>query len=195
MVEWMSYPLYYAFDGAAPPPRAGAAHATIYPYGPFPAGDGKIVMLGLQNEREWAVFCERRARAARRSPTDPRFAVERARARQRATRCARSSSTRSRPLSAEQVDRAPRRGADRQRAHERHARRLGASAARGARALGRGRHARGRGAGAAAAGRCRRRTSRAWTRCPRSAQHTDAILRELGIGEDAIARLRTENAI
>ena len=33
MVEWMSYPLYYAFDGAAPPPRAGAAHATIYPYG------------------------------------------------------------------------------------------------------------------------------------------------------------------
>ena len=57
MVEWMSYPLYYAFDGAAPPPRAGAAHATIYPYGPFPAGDGKIVMLGLQNEREWATFC------------------------------------------------------------------------------------------------------------------------------------------
>ena len=57
MVEWMSYPLYYAFDGAEPPPRAGAAHATIYPYGPFPAGDGKIVMLGLQNEREWAGFC------------------------------------------------------------------------------------------------------------------------------------------
>jgi itaconate CoA-transferase len=57
MVEWMGYPLYYAFDGAEPPPRAGAAHATIYPYGPFPAGDGKIVMLGLQNEREWAVFC------------------------------------------------------------------------------------------------------------------------------------------
>ena len=56
-VEWMSFPLYYAIDGAAPPPRAGAAHATIYPYGPFPAGDGKIVMLGLQNEREWEVFC------------------------------------------------------------------------------------------------------------------------------------------
>lgn len=57
MVEWMSYPMYYAFDGATPPSRAGAAHATIYPYGPFPAGDGKTVMLGLQNEREWAVFC------------------------------------------------------------------------------------------------------------------------------------------
>lgn len=59
MVEWMSFPLYYAFDGAKPPMRAGAAHATIYPYGPFPAGDGRSVMLGLQNEREWAVFCER----------------------------------------------------------------------------------------------------------------------------------------
>jgi crotonobetainyl-CoA:carnitine CoA-transferase CaiB-like acyl-CoA transferase len=44
-------------DGAEPPPRAGAAHATIYPYGPFPAGDGKTVMLGLQNEREWITFC------------------------------------------------------------------------------------------------------------------------------------------
>jgi len=57
MVEWMSFPMYYAFEGADPPPRAGAAHATIYPYGPFPAGDGKLVMLGLQNEREWQVFC------------------------------------------------------------------------------------------------------------------------------------------
>ncbi len=56
-VEWMSYPLYYAMDGAQPPARAGAAHATIYPYGPFEAGDGKTVMLGLQNEREWREFC------------------------------------------------------------------------------------------------------------------------------------------
>ncbi|GAA4249120.1 CoA transferase [Azospirillum formosense] len=58
LVEWMSYPLYYAFDGAPPPARTGASHATIYPYGPFPAGDGKTVLLGLQNEREWAAFCE-----------------------------------------------------------------------------------------------------------------------------------------
>ena len=57
MVEWMSYPLYYAYDGAPPPPRAGAAHATIYPYGPFPAGDGHTVMLGVQNDREWVAFC------------------------------------------------------------------------------------------------------------------------------------------
>ena len=59
MAEWMSFPMYYAFDGASPPPRAGASHATIYPYGPFLAGDGKSVMLGLQNEREWAVFCDK----------------------------------------------------------------------------------------------------------------------------------------
>jgi crotonobetainyl-CoA:carnitine CoA-transferase CaiB-like acyl-CoA transferase len=58
LVEWMGYPLYYAFDGATPPPRSGAAHAAIYPYGPFPAGDGTVVMLGLQNEREWAAFCD-----------------------------------------------------------------------------------------------------------------------------------------
>ena len=78
MVEWMGYPLYYASFGAEPPPRTGAAHATIYPYGPFPAGDGRIVMLGLQNEREWQVFC---ARVLERPElaTDPRFASNAAR--------------------------------------------------------------------------------------------------------------------
>ncbi len=58
MVEWMGFPMYYAYNGATPPPRAGAAHATIYPYGPFVAGDGKTVMLGLQNDREWLIFCQ-----------------------------------------------------------------------------------------------------------------------------------------
>ena len=56
--EWMSFPMYYAYQGAKPPSRNGASHATIYPYGPFNAGDGKTVMLGLQNEREWVQFCE-----------------------------------------------------------------------------------------------------------------------------------------
>lgn len=59
LVEWMGYPLYYAYHGAPPPARAGAAHSTIYPYGPFPTGQGGTVMLGLQNEREWALFCEK----------------------------------------------------------------------------------------------------------------------------------------
>lgn len=56
LTEWMGYPLYYAFDGAAPPPRSGAAHATIAPYGPYATADG-TVMLGVQNEREWQAFC------------------------------------------------------------------------------------------------------------------------------------------
>ncbi len=73
LVEWMSYPLYYAFAGAKPPPRSGASHATIYPYGPFPAGDGKTVMLGLQNEREWSVFCEKVLRQPGLA-ADPRYA-------------------------------------------------------------------------------------------------------------------------
>ncbi|EBA18078.1 CAIB/BAIF family protein [Roseobacter sp. SK209-2-6] len=57
MSEWMSYPLYYAYQGAGSPDRAGASHATIFPYGPFPAGDRRTVFLGLQNEREWKSFC------------------------------------------------------------------------------------------------------------------------------------------
>jgi itaconate CoA-transferase len=72
MAEWMSYPLYYAFDGAEPPQRASASHATIYPYGPFPAGDGKVIMLGLQNEREWAVFCSKVLRQPELA-SDPRY--------------------------------------------------------------------------------------------------------------------------
>ena len=72
LLEWMSYPLYYAFDGAEPPQRTGASHATIYPYGPFPAGDGKTVMLGIQNEREWAAFCEK-VLARPELASDPRF--------------------------------------------------------------------------------------------------------------------------
>ena len=57
LAEWMGFPLYYAFDGAPPPPRAGASHASIYPYGPFPVGDGGTVIFGVQNEREWRAFC------------------------------------------------------------------------------------------------------------------------------------------
>jgi len=71
--EWMSYPMYYAFEGAEPPPRTGASHATIYPYGPFPTGDGKTVMLGLQNEREWEAFCTQVLRQPALAK-DPRFA-------------------------------------------------------------------------------------------------------------------------
>ena len=58
MVEWMTFPLNYAYKGAGSPKRTGASHPTIYPYGDFLTGDGKKIMFGLQNEREWSRFCE-----------------------------------------------------------------------------------------------------------------------------------------
>ncbi|KAK3678097.1 hypothetical protein LTR78_002192 [Recurvomyces mirabilis] len=57
LAEWMSFPMYYASDGAPAPAMAGAEHASIYPYGPFDTGGGGTVMLGMQNEREWSIFC------------------------------------------------------------------------------------------------------------------------------------------
>ncbi len=58
LAEWMGFPAYYTGYGGTPPPRSGARNAVIAPYGPYTAGDGKVVYLGLQNEREWARFCE-----------------------------------------------------------------------------------------------------------------------------------------
>ena len=83
MAEWMGYPLYYAYAGAEPPPRAGASHATIFPYGPFAVGDGRGVFLGLQNEREWKTFCEV-ALAAPELASDARFASNSLRLRHKA---------------------------------------------------------------------------------------------------------------
>jgi itaconate CoA-transferase len=59
LAEWMGYPLYYTHFGGTAPARTGPNHATIVPYGRYETGDGKSIMLGLQNEREWAVFCEK----------------------------------------------------------------------------------------------------------------------------------------
>jgi crotonobetainyl-CoA:carnitine CoA-transferase CaiB-like acyl-CoA transferase len=70
--EWMGFPAYFTGYGGSQPPRTGASHAAIAPYGPFEAGDGRVVFLGLQNEREWVNFCEAvldRPELA----TDPRF--------------------------------------------------------------------------------------------------------------------------
>ncbi|MED7948852.1 CaiB/BaiF CoA transferase family protein [Streptomyces sp. BE303] len=55
--EWMGYAEYFTRYGGTAPARTGASHATIAPYGPFPTGDGQSVMLGLQNDHEWAAFC------------------------------------------------------------------------------------------------------------------------------------------
>ena len=56
--EWMGFPAYYAGYGGEEPERSGARHAAIAPYGPFLCGDGEVVFLGIQNEREWERFCE-----------------------------------------------------------------------------------------------------------------------------------------
>jgi itaconate CoA-transferase len=70
--EWMGFPTYFTAYGGEQPPRTGASHAAIAPYGPFAAGDGKAVFLGIQNEREWARFCETVLRQPE-VATDPRF--------------------------------------------------------------------------------------------------------------------------
>jgi itaconate CoA-transferase len=59
LCEWMTFPLYYAHFGGVPYARSGPNHTAIVPYGPFRAGDGKVVIIGIQNEPEWKVFCER----------------------------------------------------------------------------------------------------------------------------------------
>jgi itaconate CoA-transferase len=56
--EWMGFPAYFTAYGGEAPPRSGAHHATIVPYGPFKAGDGGTVFLSIQNEREFERFCE-----------------------------------------------------------------------------------------------------------------------------------------
>jgi itaconate CoA-transferase len=56
--EWMGFPALFTAYGGSAPPRSGAHHATIVPYGPFQAGDGETVFLSVQNEREFAAFCD-----------------------------------------------------------------------------------------------------------------------------------------
>ena len=77
MAEWMGFPLYYTYDNAPPAKLSGAAHATIYPYGPFECGEG-TVMFGIQNEREFANFCTK-VLGNGDFASDPRFSTNSAR--------------------------------------------------------------------------------------------------------------------
>lgn len=96
LAEWMGQPAYYTRHGGAQPPRLGTQHATIAPYGTYPAADGREVLFSVQNEREWAALCTEflgRPELAE----DPRFATGSARVAHReelnaviAERCARS---------------------------------------------------------------------------------------------------------
>jgi crotonobetainyl-CoA:carnitine CoA-transferase CaiB-like acyl-CoA transferase len=80
--EWMGFPALFAAYGGAAPPRSGAHHATIVPYGPFKCGDGEVVFLSVQNEREYAAFCDGVLRRSE-LKTDERFASGPARFRNR----------------------------------------------------------------------------------------------------------------
>ena len=192
LVEWTSYPLYYAFEGAEPPPRTGASHATIYPYGPFPAGDGTTVMLGLQNEREWVSFCDKVLQQPELAE-DPRFTANFKRV---AERDGLAADHRGGLRAADR--RAGRRaaggGADRQCPGQHHARRLGASAVEGPRPLDRGRVAR-----RARCPRCCRPAPgtkvRAWTRYRRSASTPTPSSRNWATAQSEIAALHAAKAV
>jgi crotonobetainyl-CoA:carnitine CoA-transferase CaiB-like acyl-CoA transferase len=84
LVEWMGYPLYYASGGGGAPPRTGAHHATIAPYGPYAVAGGETVYLAVQNDREWQRFCA----GVLDDPdvaSDPRFATNTSRVQSRAS--------------------------------------------------------------------------------------------------------------
>jgi itaconate CoA-transferase len=83
LAEWMGQPAYYAGYGATPLPRSGPNHASIAPYGPFVAGDGGTVYLGIQNAREWTRFCTEALRRPELAD-DERFTTNALRVRNRA---------------------------------------------------------------------------------------------------------------
>lgn len=99
--EWMNYALYFGNYGGTPPAREGATHPAIAPYGPHRAGDGKEVIFGLQNEREWANFCAH-VLGNQALCTDERFSSNSSRVKHRAALTAIIEEV-FKPFSAEQV--------------------------------------------------------------------------------------------
>ena len=72
LADWMSVPwLQWTYGGKAPP-RSGLEHPSIAPYGPFVSREGDVVLLAVQNEREWRRLCERALGRAE-LVDDPRF--------------------------------------------------------------------------------------------------------------------------
>ena len=102
--EWMGFPAYFTAYGGSAPPRSGAHHATIAPYGPFSTGDGASVFLSVQNEREFGRFCEV-VLGNRSLAIDPRFATGPARLAHREALHAQIESVFSRLTAAQAVER------------------------------------------------------------------------------------------
>ena len=149
LAEWTSYPLYYAFDGAA----AAAAHRRQprddLSLRPVPDRRRRQVMLGLQNEREWVSFCDKVLQQPELAK-DPRFTGNAKRVAERDALREIIVEAFAAADGAQVVERLEAR-ADRQCAGQHDAGRLGASAAEGARPLARGRLAGGPAARDAAA--------------------------------------------
>ena len=57
MADWMNVPLLFYEGTGHAPERLGLAHPSICPYGAFPTADGSLVLISIQNEREWGEFC------------------------------------------------------------------------------------------------------------------------------------------
>jgi itaconate CoA-transferase len=72
--EWMTYPMLRHAYAGSPPPRVPTSHPAIAPYGAHRTQDGQVI-LGLQNEREWVVFCTK-VLGRPDVQTDPRFATQ-----------------------------------------------------------------------------------------------------------------------
>jgi crotonobetainyl-CoA:carnitine CoA-transferase CaiB-like acyl-CoA transferase len=190
--EWMSQPRYFADGTGDSPPRSGASHPSIAPYGPHRAGDGQEVLFGIQNEREWSRFC---AEVLEEAPlaTDARFAtnVDRVANREALTRAIEDAFA---ARSSAQII------ADLDRAGIANGRMTGARDARHHEQL-------------AARGRWQPVGSPAGSidatlppmnlegvepvmgDVPGVGTHTNAILRELGFSDDRVAALRAEGAV
>ncbi|WP_418956199.1 CaiB/BaiF CoA transferase family protein [Streptomyces tritici] len=83
LAEWMGHPLHHGMHGGTAPARTGLAHAVIAPYDAYPTADGGLVLLSVQNDREWRRLAEQvlgRPELA----DDPGFATNTARVARRA---------------------------------------------------------------------------------------------------------------
>jgi crotonobetainyl-CoA:carnitine CoA-transferase CaiB-like acyl-CoA transferase len=57
--DWMTVPYLHEVYGTGAPTRQGLKHPSIAPYSAYATRDGGCVVISIQNEREWAGFCDR----------------------------------------------------------------------------------------------------------------------------------------
>jgi crotonobetainyl-CoA:carnitine CoA-transferase CaiB-like acyl-CoA transferase len=57
LADWMNVPYIQSQYGGRDIRRPGLHHPTIAPYGAYRCGDGRQLLLSIQNEREWQRLC------------------------------------------------------------------------------------------------------------------------------------------